>query len=89
MFRCLARVVAALVLLTAPVLIAPMAQAAQTSVDDCVSYAVGNGANQHLAAFACHEDSLTGCYRIFRDNYGRQQWALEACRLRTAETRPA
>ncbi|GAB2796765.1 hypothetical protein [Amycolatopsis magusensis] len=60
--------------------VAPVAAA---SVEDCVERAVAAGANEHLAAFACHEDTLTSCYRIFRDNYGIQQWALEACRART------
>ncbi|WP_158896171.1 hypothetical protein [Amycolatopsis anabasis] len=56
---------------------------ASATVDDCVDHAVDAGANEHLATYACHEDTLTNCYRIFRDNYGKQQWALQACRKRT------
>lgn len=88
MIRHLTRFVAAAGVLAAASVIAPAAQAAAPVavpvVDDCIDYAVANGGNEHLATFACHEINLTDCYRIFRDNYGSQQWALEACKLRTA-----
>ncbi|MBB5851350.1 hypothetical protein ACFQ05_39330 [Amycolatopsis umgeniensis] len=58
------------------------APAASANVDDCVDHAITSGADEHLATYACHEDTLTGCYRIFSANYGRQQWALDACRKR-------
>ncbi len=80
MFKHSARVLVAAVALAGPWAVVPTASA---SVDDCVGYAVDAGANQHLATFACHEDSLTDCYRIFRGNYGPQRWALDACRART------
>ncbi|MER7078346.1 hypothetical protein SAMN02982929_04106 [Saccharopolyspora kobensis] len=88
MFRHLARSAAAAGVLAAALGFAPAAQATApvvlASVDDCIDLAVANGGNEHLAAFACHEVNLTDCYRIFRDNYGPQQWALDACKLRTA-----
>ncbi|RKT83970.1 hypothetical protein SAMN05421805_11256 [Saccharopolyspora antimicrobica] len=88
----LARSAAAVGVLAAALGFAPAAQATSpaavpvvlASIDDCVDYAVANGGNEHLAAFACHEANLTDCYRIFRDNYGPQQWAVDACKLRTS-----
>ncbi|GAA2781340.1 hypothetical protein [Saccharopolyspora taberi] len=79
MIKSVSRVLVSAAVLLAPLAVAPTAQA---DVDDCVAHAVVNGGNEHLAAYACHEETLTGCYRIFRDNYGPQQWALEACQRR-------
>ncbi|MBF6510983.1 hypothetical protein IU422_24960 [Nocardia farcinica] len=89
--RHLARSAAALAVLAAALGIAPAAQATasevasatRASIDACIDHAVANGANEHLATYACHEVNLTDCYRIFRDNYGSQQWALDACKRRT------
>lgn len=65
--------------------VAPEAVAAPRGFDDCVEIAVGNGADWEVARSACGSDSLLGCYRVFRDEYGRQQWALDACKARTDE----
>ncbi|MFE0019441.1 hypothetical protein [Amycolatopsis sp. NPDC059021] len=76
--------VAALVLAGA-LAAAPAATAAITprSVPDCVNYAVDEGeADVDIAFQACTQSSLLDCYRIFRDEYGRQEWALEACKQR-------
>ncbi|MEU3624909.1 hypothetical protein BS329_01645 [Amycolatopsis coloradensis] len=64
----------------------PMALSASAdthSVQDCVFHAAYEGtADPDIAVDACRQDSLLDCYRIFREEYGRQQWALEACKLR-------
>ncbi|XVV06051.1 hypothetical protein ACQPW3_11955 [Actinosynnema sp. CA-248983] len=53
------------------------------SFSDCMDIAVGeNDADPWIARDACDSDSLTTCYRIFRNEYGRQAWALEACQAR-------
>ncbi|QWF77195.1 hypothetical protein HUW46_00578 [Amycolatopsis sp. CA-230715] len=63
--------------------IAPSASADTRSVPDCVSYAIDEGeADVDIALQACVQSSLLDCYRTFRDDYGRQEWALEACKLR-------
>jgi hypothetical protein len=51
---------------------------------ECMDIAVDNGADVWIAHEACTSDSLTACYRVFRDEYGRQQWALDACKARNA-----
>ncbi|GAA4527996.1 hypothetical protein [Amycolatopsis samaneae] len=62
---------------------APSAAASTQSVPDCVGYAVDEGDAEVDVAFqACTQGSLLDCYRTFRDEYGRQEWALEACKLR-------
>lgn len=62
---------------------APSASADTRSVPDCVEYAVDEGgASVDIAFAACTEGSLLDCYRLFRSEYGRQAWALEACKLR-------
>ncbi|MFD2469287.1 hypothetical protein [Amycolatopsis silviterrae] len=67
----------------APVATAATVPAAPHSVLGCVEYAVTEGeADLDIAFPACSQGSLLDCYRIFRDEYGRQAWALEACKLR-------
>ncbi|WP_406633787.1 hypothetical protein [Amycolatopsis sp. WGS_07] len=67
----------------APVATAASVPVAPRSVPDCVEYAVAEGeADLDIAFPACTQGSLLDCYRIFRDEYGRQAWALEACKLR-------
>ncbi|ONI86963.1 hypothetical protein ALI144C_09960 [Actinosynnema sp. ALI-1.44] len=62
---------------------APSAAADTRAVPDCVDYAVDEGgADVGIAFMACTDDSVLGCYRIFRDQYGRQAWAVEACKAR-------
>jgi hypothetical protein len=73
------RVLVATAVLAGAWAVAPTASA---SVDDCIDHAVAFDASEHVAFYACQEESLTGCYRVFRDNYGRQQWALDACKQR-------
>ncbi|TQM85287.1 hypothetical protein FHX81_7766 [Saccharothrix saharensis] len=48
----------------------------------CMTIATDHDAEAWIAHDACDSDSLTGCYRIFYQEYGRQQWALEACQAR-------
>ncbi|GAA1030219.1 MULTISPECIES: hypothetical protein [Amycolatopsis] len=62
---------------------APSASATAQSVPDCVQYAADEGdASIDIAFQACTQGSLLDCYRVFRDEYGRQLWALESCKLR-------
>ncbi|MFI7115858.1 hypothetical protein [Amycolatopsis sp. NPDC049868] len=73
----------AALLLAGTMAAAPVATAAPRSVSDCVDYAVDEGGAAVTIAYkACTDDSILGCYRIFRDHYGRQAWALEACKRR-------
>ncbi|WP_147455065.1 hypothetical protein [Saccharothrix australiensis] len=63
----------------------PQAASAATTprgFGDCMDIAVENDADVWVAHHACDSDSLVTCYRIFRDAYGRQEWALRACRTR-------
>ncbi|NUT48982.1 MAG: hypothetical protein HOV94_16990 [Saccharothrix sp.] len=80
MFR---SVLVGLAMVLAGVVVPQAAAAAEPrSFADCVGIAVEHGADLRIAHDACESDSLTGCYRIFRDEYGRQEWALEACKAR-------
>ncbi|MBW4716419.1 hypothetical protein [Saccharothrix obliqua] len=54
------------------------------SFGDCMDIAVGqHDADPRIAHDACEAAELTTCYRKFREAYGRQRWALEACQART------
>ncbi|MEU7530562.1 hypothetical protein AB0A74_32875 [Saccharothrix sp. NPDC042600] len=65
--------------------VAPHAGAAARDYGDCMDIAVGeNDADPWIADDACSSKELTTCYRIFRDEYGRQQWALDACKARNS-----
>lgn len=74
---------AAIASFTVPSASAAPEQKTAPGLEECVTYAVNEGGADPLVAFkACTQDSLTGCYRVFRDKYGTQQWALEACKRR-------
>lgn len=74
---------AAIASFTAPSASADPTHKTAPGLEECVTHAVYEGNADPLVAFeACTKDSLTGCYRVFRDKYGTQQWALEACKLR-------
>ncbi|CCH31092.1 putative secreted protein [Saccharothrix espanaensis DSM 44229] len=61
---------------------AATASAAPRSFSDCMDIAVEHDADVWIAHDACESTSITACYRIFRDEYGRQEWALRACKAR-------
>ncbi|MFC3452675.1 hypothetical protein [Amycolatopsis speibonae] len=73
--------------LASAVVVVPQAAAATPAartVADCMDIAVvEHDADPWIAHDACDAAELTTCYRIFRNAYGRQLWALEACRART------
>ncbi|XVS62216.1 hypothetical protein ACQPYE_28635 [Actinosynnema sp. CA-299493] len=80
------KVLVTALLLGAGVLTSGPATAAPAPRDfgDCMDIAVDeHDADPWIAHDACGATELTTCYRIFRDAYGRQPWALEACRART------
>ncbi|MFJ6674747.1 hypothetical protein ACIQMJ_26920 [Actinosynnema sp. NPDC091369] len=64
----------------------PMSAYAVTAPRDfghCMDIAIDHDADAWVAHDACDSDTLTGCYRVFYQQYGRQEWALQACQART------
>lgn len=56
---------------------------AREDVEECVSYAMSEAdAGILLANLACSAATFLDCYRLFRNEYGPQMWALVACDLR-------